>query len=116
MSRDQARPPGHGTTGLQDPELTTDVTDLTDEDGRGEREMACSPSGSTESWRDRIMGRWKMGEGREPAGPLGWRTSRSVASAASLLALSGHLPRPKAGASSTHFQALRDIRLQLCRG
>ena len=34
--------------------------------------------------------------------PLGWRTSRSVWSAASLLALSSHPPRPKAGASSTH--------------
>ncbi len=64
--------------------------------------MACSPSGSTESWRDRIMGRWKRGEGREPAVPRGWRTSRSVWSAASLLALSGHPPRPKAGAGSTH--------------
>ncbi len=34
--------------------------------------------------------------------PLRWRTSRSVWSAASLLALSGNPPRPKAGASSTH--------------
>src|SRR6266567_7499909 len=37
-----------------------------------------------------------------PAVPLRWRTSRSVWSASSLLALSGHPPRPKAGASSTH--------------
>src|SRR6266702_1708482 len=39
----------------------------------------------------------------EPAAvPLGWRISRSVWSASSLLALSGHPLRPKAGASSTH--------------
>src|SRR6266568_6533468 len=29
--------------------------------------------------------------------------------------ISGHPPRPKAGASSTHFHALRDIRLRLSR-
>jgi hypothetical protein len=61
--------------------------------------MACSPSGSTESWRDRIMGRWEGEERREPAVPLGWRNlAKRVESVTSLLALSGHLPRPKAGA------------------
>jgi len=58
--------------------------------------------------------------------PLGWRISRSVWSASSLLALSGHPLRPKAGASSTHsrrfarfgcgfagFAALRNTQAEL---
>jgi len=50
--------------------LTTDFTDFTDKDGRGERgegrerEMGCSPSGSTESWQDRIMGKCETKENR----------------------------------------------------